>query len=103
MDETSNAKQNAILSQVAAIPRGKVSTYGQIAKDAGLPGYARYVGYVLRQLPKGTKIPWHRVLNAQGKISFDAQHAGFKEQRKRLQEEDVVVLAHKVSLKNFAI
>ena len=103
MDETSNTKQDAIISQMAAIPSGKVSTYGQVAKDAGLSGYARYVGYVLRHLPKDTKLPWHRVLKAQGKLSFDPQHPAAKEQVKRLQEEGVVILKQKVSLKDFGI
>jgi len=54
---------------VAQIPRGKVMTYGQIAVILGRPTAARAVGYALHNLPPGSKIPWQRVINSQGKIS----------------------------------
>lgn len=58
-----------IYAVVRRIPRGKVSTYGQIAVLAGLPGHARQVGYALHALPDGTTVPWHRVINARGEVS----------------------------------
>ena len=58
-----------IYAAVRRIPRGRVATYGQIAKVAGLPGNARQVGYALHALPTGTNVPWHRVINAAGRIS----------------------------------
>ncbi|MGH9442689.1 MAG: MGMT family protein [Thermoanaerobaculia bacterium] len=54
---------------VARIPRGRVATYGQVARLAGLPGQARLVGYALHALPEGSRVPWHRVVNARGSIS----------------------------------
>lgn len=54
---------------VSRIPRGRVATYGQVARLAGLPGQARLVGYALHALPAGTSVPWQRVVNAQGAIS----------------------------------
>lgn len=60
-----------ILSVVSQIPYAKVATYGQIAKLAGLPKHARLVGRVLSQLDTETDLPWHHVLNAQGKISLN--------------------------------
>jgi methylated-DNA-protein-cysteine methyltransferase-like protein len=54
---------------VAAIPRGRVATYGQIARLAGLPSHARYVGRTLGNLPPGSRLPWHRVVNARLRIS----------------------------------
>ena len=59
---------------VARVPRGQVATYGQIARMAGLPGGARTVGWAMRALPDGLaiggrRVPWHRVINAQGRIS----------------------------------
>jgi methylated-DNA-protein-cysteine methyltransferase-like protein len=54
---------------VSRIPRGRVATYGQIARLAGLPRQARLVGYALHALPAGTSVPWQRVVNAQGAIS----------------------------------
>ena len=58
-----------IYAVVRRIPRGKVATYGQIARLARLPGRARQVGYAMHALPRGTTVPWQRVVNAQGKVS----------------------------------
>jgi len=58
-----------IAAVVSRIPRGRVATYGQVARLASLPGQARLVGYALSALPEGSRIPWHRVVNAQGRIS----------------------------------
>ena len=54
---------------VRRIPRGQIASYGQIARMAGLPGRARQVGYAMSALPSGTAVPWHRVINAQGRVS----------------------------------
>lgn len=62
-------KTTPILEAVRAIPRGRVATYGQIARLAGLGGQARRVGYAMAALPSGSRIPWHRVVNAAGRIS----------------------------------
>lgn len=58
-----------IYAVVARIPRGRVATYGQVALYAGLPGRARQVGRALRELPDGSGLPWHRVINARGEVS----------------------------------
>ena len=62
--------QQRIWHIVAAIPQGKVATYGDIARLAGSPRAARQVGGVLRRLPQGTQLPWHRVINRHGAISL---------------------------------
>ena len=54
---------------VCQIPPGKVATYGQIAVLLGHPGAARTVGWALHGLPEGSSVPWHRVINAKGRIS----------------------------------
>ncbi len=82
---------------VDSVPRGQVATYGQIAREAGLPRHARHVGAALRRLPKGTELPWHRVLGADGKIR-PATRSGGAEQRRRLREEGVEVRADRVDL-----
>lgn len=58
-----------IYAVVSRIPRGRVATYGQVARLANLPGQARLVGYALSALPDGSRVPWHRVVNARGQIS----------------------------------
>lgn len=63
-----------IYAAVKKIPRGKVATYGQIAALAGMPRHARQAGYALAATPDGVKIPWHRVINAQGRISLRMRH-----------------------------
>lgn len=76
------------------IPRGRVATYGDVARHAGLPGAARRTGMALRCLPEGSHIPWHRVINAQGRISFPQGSAARHRQRERLEAEGVVFRAN---------
>jgi methylated-DNA-protein-cysteine methyltransferase related protein len=54
----------------ARIPRGRVATYGQLAALSGRPGQPRLAGYALHRLPEGSRVPWHRVVNARGEISL---------------------------------
>lgn len=90
-----------IWAAVAAVPRGRVATYGQIAQLAGFPRQARQVGYALHALPRGHALPWHRVINAHGRISFPPRSAPCREQRRRLEAEGVVFLRGSVDLKRF--
>ena len=57
---------------VASIPEGYVTTYGDVARLAGSPRAARQVGGVLKRLPEGSTLPWHRVVNRHGDISLSA-------------------------------
>jgi methylated-DNA-protein-cysteine methyltransferase-like protein len=88
---------------VKKVPRGKVTTYGAIARMAGLPRQARLVGYALSALGGATALPWHRVINAQGRLSLEkAGRASGTTQRIRLEREGVKVDAGgRVSLKRF--
>jgi len=78
-----------IYTVVRRIPRGRVATYGQIARLAGLPGHARQVGYALHALPDGTSVPWHRVVSARAQISPRSAGDWMYEQQRRLEEEGV--------------
>jgi len=78
-----------ILATVDAVPRGKVASYGQIALEAGLPGRARLVGRTLGEVTAGTKLAWHRIVNAAGRMSTTGASA--REQRRRLRAEGVAV------------
>jgi len=74
-DDSLSATYQAIYSTVRRIPRGRVASYGQVARVAGLANAARQVGYALHALPAGSAVPWHRVENAQGAISLRDHHA----------------------------
>lgn len=88
----------AIYAVVSRIPRGRVSTYGRIAELAGLPRRARLVGRALRELPGDSDVPWHRVLNAAGKISARGDALDHEDlQAHLLQREGVDVDAGRVS------
>ncbi len=89
------------VQMVAAISPGRVATYGQIAGMAGYPGYARLVGITLKNLPADSRIPWHRVVNAQGYIAFPAGSEGFERQQTLLEKEGVTVVGGRVSLRRF--
>lgn len=94
-------KDEKIWQVVHGIPAGKVATYGQVARLAGLPGYARYVGTVLKRLPGESKLPWHRVINAAGKLSFPAGSEQYLRQRARLEAEGIKFSNDKLSLRKF--
>ena len=98
MEDATEARQR-IWQVIAAIPEGRVASYGQVARLAGLGRGARQVGQALRRLPSGSSIPWHRVINAQGKISLAVGSRGHQLQRQRLEAEGVKFsLSGKVSL-----
>jgi len=74
---------------VALIPAGRVATYGDVARHAGLGRAARRVGRALGQLPGDTRLPWHRVINSTGRMSLPAASVAGKQQRQRLAEEGI--------------
>jgi methylated-DNA-protein-cysteine methyltransferase related protein len=67
--DTTRAFKTRVLEVLAAIPEGRVMTYGSLAVAAGKPGNARQVGDLLRGLSSATAFPWQRVINSQGRIS----------------------------------
>ncbi len=77
-----------IYAVVRRIPEGRVATYGQVAAEAGLPGHARQVGYALHAAGDES-VPWHRVINAQGRVSPRAEPGWEGYQRHLLEEEGV--------------
>ena len=83
----------AIYQVISQIPHGRVASYGDIAKMAGLPGYARYVGYLLKSVPTDTSLPWHRVVRSDGTIPQET----IIKQKPKLMAEKVVLKGRKVS------
>ena len=74
---------------VRRIPRGRVASYGQVARVAGLASHARLVGYAMAALPDATSVPWHRVVNAQGRVSRRTTRGADSLQRALLEREGV--------------
>lgn len=91
-------RREAVWQVLAAIPQGRVTSYGRLAQLAGLGRGARLVGRWLSQLPDDTRLPWHRVLKSQGQLSLPADHPAGREQLKRLLAEGVVVRNHRVNM-----
>lgn len=79
-----------VLAVVCSIPAGEVMSYGEVARQAGLGQGARLVARVLCRLPDDTEVPWHRVINARGRVSLPADSDAGREQRRRLLVEGVV-------------
>lgn len=95
---------------IRQVPRGRVASYGQISDEvlAQIPAdqrgrcTARLVGYALHGLPPQSTVPWHRVINAQGRISFPPRSAPYRRQREKLEAEGVVFLRGRVNLKRYS-
>ncbi len=90
---------------VAAIPPGRVATYGQLAALAGHPRRARHVGHALAE-PDHPRLPWHRVVNARGRISrrggaHRSPEAAERLQRRLLRGEGVVLRGGRIDLECF--
>ena len=87
-----------IRAVVAAIPPGRVASYGQVAKLAGQPGRARYVGRVLGQTPPERGLPWFRVVAAGGRIAFPHGTEARREQLARLKSEGISTSGGRVDM-----
>ena len=94
-------KDEIIWQVLASIPPGTVATYGQLANLAGCPNHARYVGFTLKNMPDNTQLPWHRVVNAQGRLSFPVGSEAYARQRALLESEGVVFRNGRISLKSY--
>lgn len=89
-------KGMAIVATLNAIPKGYVTSYGEVAKRAGLPGYARFVCRVLRELPDRGKTPWWRVIRSDGRFAMGIEVGSGKTQYTRLKAEGLEIKGEKV-------
>ena len=83
-------RYSRIYAVIRRIPRGRVATYGQVARLAGLSGQARQVGYALHSMATDHPVPWHRVVNARGAISLRSEPGSDLIQRQLLEREGVI-------------
>lgn len=92
-------RRSALYLVMAQIPPGKVISYGELAALAGLGRAARWVGRTLSQLPDDTRLPWHRVLGAGGRLSLPVGSPSGDEQRARLRDEGLTVRNNRVDMR----
>jgi O-6-methylguanine DNA methyltransferase len=93
--------KQVVYEYLATIPKGKVVTYGQIAKFLGNSNLARTVGNILHENPDGDKYPCYKVVNAQGKLAENYAFGGLKFQKMRLEADGIIVNNDKVDLKKY--
>jgi methylated-DNA-protein-cysteine methyltransferase-like protein len=98
-DDPAAVRRTALYAVLATVPEGCVTTYGQLAEMAGLGRAARWVGRTLSQLPDGSRLPWHRVVAAGGRISLPLGSASGDEQRARLRSEGVSIMNNRVDIR----
>jgi methylated-DNA-protein-cysteine methyltransferase-like protein len=98
-----NESHVRVFAAIAAIPRGRVASYGAIAARAGLPGRARLVGRLLGEVPDGMVVPWFRVLRSTGHIAMPPGSRGFLEQSRLLRLEGIEVVKGRVALSVFGL
>ena len=98
-----DAKQRwaCIWAVVKKIPRGRVATYGQIAREAGFAKQPRLTGQALNRAPAQLRLPWHRVINAQGRIALPPDSESHATQKRLLEEEGVLFLRGRVDLSRY--
>jgi methylated-DNA-protein-cysteine methyltransferase-like protein len=87
-----------IWAVIKRVPKGRVATYGQIATEAGFAKRPRLTAQALRHAPEKLKLPWFRIINAQGRIAIPKGSAGHDEQRERLEAEGVAFIRDRVDL-----
>jgi methylated-DNA-protein-cysteine methyltransferase related protein len=94
---------NSIYQIVRQIPKGKVATYGQVAELANLYGKARLVGYALYRVDLASDIPWHRVINAKGEVSYSTLRYGVDDLQRSLLEREGIMFSPegKVNLREY--
>ena len=92
---------NSVIKIIKQIPKGKVTTYGNIAILAGNPRSARQVSWILHSSSKKYDLPWHRVINSKGLIAMKSVD-GKNTQKELLEKEGVEFISDfKVNLKEF--
>lgn len=85
-----------VLFILAQLPYGSVISYGELAKQAGHPNYARLVGQILKKLPIETTLPWHRVVNSKHRISFNEGSDAYLRQKALLEQESWTIVGQKL-------
>lgn len=94
-------RKQAFWAALESIPSGRVCSYGALARLAGLGRGARLAGRWLKELPDGSSLPWHRVVNSQGRLSLPADSPAGQEQIQRLLSEGVHMHNRRIDIKRY--
>lgn len=97
----SSPAKEAVWAALSSIPPGRVCSYGELARLAGLGRGARLVGRWLGELPPGSVLPWHRVVNSQGILSLPAGSPSGQEQFQRLAAEGILIRNRRIDMKRY--
>lgn len=100
---SSDFNAQALYSLLAAIPHGKVVTYGKLAELLGNKNWSRAVGNALHKNPDGDKYPCYKVVNAKGELSRAYAFGGITEQKRRLEADGIKVVGNKVDLEKYGV
>ena len=90
-----------VIELIQSVPKGKVATYGLIARLAGHPQGSRGVGWLLHSSTHKYKLPWQRIIKSSGRLSFPEHSESFMIQKSKLEAEGVIVVNGRVDLKKF--
>lgn len=99
--DLADERLHALYAALARIPPGKVLSYGQLGELAGLPRAARWVGRSLGRLPADSRLPWHRVVGAGGRLSLPADQPSGAEQRRRLSAEGICLCGARLDIRRY--
>ncbi len=97
--DTDSEFARTVYTLVGSVPAGCVASYGQIARLAGHPRHARFVGRLMARLPAQSRLPWWRILRSDGRLGLTGADAD--RQQNHLEAEGVSVIARRVSLRRF--
>ena len=100
---TTKFDKQKLYNMLAAIPWGKVTTYGRLAEALGSKFFARSVGNALHDNPDGDKYPCYKVVNRDGKLSRSYAFGGIEAQKRRLEADGIIVENYKVDLKKYGM
>ncbi|MGB5345252.1 MAG: MGMT family protein [Woeseia sp.] len=95
------ARTRRIIATICDVPAGRVASYGQIAGLAGITNGARQVGRALRELPKGSDVPWYRIVTASGRLAFAVGGEPWQRQCRKLSKEGVILRNDRVDMRRY--
>lgn len=101
MKDTRTEFSKKVIELIQSIPKGKVATYGLIARLAGNPQGSRRVGWLLHSSTQKYTLPWQRVVKSDGKLSFLENSQNFIRQKDLLEAEGIIIKNGRVDLKKF--